>query len=100
MSQVKLSLLALKLFQIQEKSYLLTYYFSDILENLAWASAQIHCFFSTSKNSGDKTPIIGKTTALEVTSSDIGDVIFHTKPKILFCDLTIPLGETKTCGSD
>ncbi|XP_046971747.1 RAB6A-GEF complex partner protein 2 [Vanessa cardui] len=69
---------------------------SDILENLAWASAQIHCFFSTSKNSGEKTPVIEKTTALEVTSCDIGDVIFHTKPKILFCDLTIPLGETKT----
>ncbi|RVE41486.1 hypothetical protein evm_013873 [Chilo suppressalis] len=69
---------------------------SDILENLAWASAQIHCFYSTSGNTGEKTPILGKTTALEVTSCDIGDVIFHTKPKILFCDLTIPLGETKT----
>ncbi|XP_045530147.1 RAB6A-GEF complex partner protein 2 [Pieris brassicae] len=66
---------------------------SDILENLAWASAQIHCFFSTSKNTGEKS---SKTTALEVTSCDIGDVVFHTKPKILFCDLTIPLGETKT----
>lgn len=71
--------------------------FSDALENLAWASAQIHCFHSTSKNNGDKTPTIGRTTSLEVTSSDIGDVIFYTKPKILFCDLTIPLGETKTC---
>lgn len=72
-------------------------YFSDILENLAWASAQIHCFFSTTKNSGEKTPTIEKTTSLEVTSCDIGDVMFHTKPKILFCDLTIPLGDTKTC---
>ncbi|KAL0869022.1 hypothetical protein ABMA27_007341 [Loxostege sticticalis] len=69
---------------------------SDILENLAWASAQIHCFYSTSGNTGEKTPTIGKTTSLEVTSCDIGDVIFHTKPKILFCDLTIPLGESKT----
>ncbi|XP_032521344.2 RAB6A-GEF complex partner protein 2 [Danaus plexippus] len=68
---------------------------SDILENLAWASAQIHCFFSTSKNTTDKNVIAEKTTALEVTSCDIGDVVFHTKPKILFCDLTIPLGETK-----
>ncbi|CAF4868606.1 unnamed protein product [Pieris macdunnoughi] len=69
---------------------------SDILENLAWASAQIHCFFSTSKNTGEKSSPVEKTTALEVTSCDIGDVVFHTKPKILFCDLTIPLGETKT----
>ncbi|CAG4957443.1 unnamed protein product [Colias eurytheme] len=69
---------------------------SDILENLAWASAQIHCFFSTSKNTNEKTQSVEKTTALEVTSCDIGDVVFHTKPKILFCDLTIPLGETKT----
>ncbi|XP_068618974.1 RAB6A-GEF complex partner protein 2 [Battus philenor] len=68
---------------------------SDILENLAWASAQIHCFYSTSGNS-DKSAAFEKTTALEVTSCDIGDVVFHTKPKILFCDLTIPLGETKT----
>lgn len=71
--------------------------FSDILENLAWASAQIHCFYSTSGNSGDKSVTVEKTTALEVTSCDIGDVVFHTKPKILFCDLTIPLGESKTC---
>ncbi|XP_059053299.1 RAB6A-GEF complex partner protein 2 [Achroia grisella] len=69
---------------------------SDILESLAWVSAQIHCFYSTSGNSGEKTPTIGRKTALEVTSCDIGDVIFHTKPKILFCDLTIPLGESKT----
>ncbi|CAK1550469.1 unnamed protein product [Leptosia nina] len=69
---------------------------SDILENLAWASAQIHCFFSTSKNTNEKTSTVEKTTSLEVTSCDIGDVVFHTKPKILFCDLTIPLGETKT----
>ncbi|XP_045537844.1 RAB6A-GEF complex partner protein 2 [Papilio machaon] len=69
---------------------------SDILENLAWASAQIHCFYSTSGNPSDKSLSIEKTTALEVTSCDIGDVVFHTKPKILFCDLTIPLGETKT----
>ncbi|CAG4954250.1 unnamed protein product [Parnassius apollo] len=69
---------------------------SDILENLAWASAQIHCFYSTSGNSSEKSVSVEKTTALEVTSCDIGDVVFHTKPKILFCDLTIPLGETKT----
>ncbi|KAJ2953398.1 hypothetical protein O0L34_g988 [Tuta absoluta] len=69
---------------------------SDILENLAWASAQIHCFYSTSGGHGDKTPSIEKTTALEVSSGDHGNVVFHTKPKILFCDLTIPLGETKT----
>lgn len=75
----------------------LSVYFSDTLENLAWASAQIHCFYSTAGNTGDKTPTINRTTALEVTSSDIGDVVFHTKPKILFCDLSIPLGETKTC---
>ncbi|XP_047994703.1 RAB6A-GEF complex partner protein 2 [Leguminivora glycinivorella] len=69
---------------------------SDILENLAWGSAQIHCFYSTSGVTAEKTPTVEKTTSLEVTSCDIGDVIFHTKPKILFCDLTIPLGETKT----
>ncbi|KAG7297864.1 hypothetical protein JYU34_018616 [Plutella xylostella] len=69
---------------------------SDILENLAWASAQIHCFYSTSGSSGEKTPTVEKTTSLEVTSCDIGDVVFNTKPKILFCDLTIPLGDSKT----
>lgn len=71
--------------------------FSDTLENLAWASAQFHCFYSTSGAQGDKTPILGKTTSLEVAACDVGDAVFHSKPKILFCDLTIPLGETKTC---
>ncbi|XP_004923335.1 RAB6A-GEF complex partner protein 2 [Bombyx mori] len=69
---------------------------SDTLENLAWASAQFHCFYSTSGAQGDKTPILGKTTSLEVAACDVGDAVFHSKPKILFCDLTIPLGETKT----
>ncbi|XP_041969399.1 RAB6A-GEF complex partner protein 2 [Aricia agestis] len=69
---------------------------SDILENLAWASAQIHCFYSTSKNNTEKPQNFVRTTALEVTNCDIGDVKFLTKPKILFCDLTIPLGESKT----
>lgn len=94
----RLALRYVKLFKLLSILFNLIFIiYSDTLENLAWASAQIHCFYSTSGSMGDKTPTIEKTTSLEVTACDIGDVVFHTKPKILFCDLTIPLGEIKTC---
>ncbi|XP_067639859.1 RAB6A-GEF complex partner protein 2 isoform X2 [Eurosta solidaginis] len=69
-------------------------------ENLAWASAQLHCFRKTNFNvaTGDKinelTELVGKT-ALDAVTQTGGEVIIATKPKILFCDLKLQPGEKK-----
>ncbi|KRK02662.1 uncharacterized protein Dyak_GE25453, isoform B [Drosophila yakuba] len=69
-------------------------------ENLAWASAQLHCYRKTSysTSASDKaaelTEMIGRT-ALDAVTQAPGDVIVATKPKILFCDLRLLPGETK-----
>ncbi|XP_017848868.1 RAB6A-GEF complex partner protein 2 [Drosophila busckii] len=70
------------------------------LENLAWASAQLHCYRKTSYSTpaADKTAelaeLIGRT-ALDSVTQTPGEVIVATKPKILFCDLKLQPGETK-----
>ncbi|XP_034487782.1 RAB6A-GEF complex partner protein 2 [Drosophila innubila] len=70
------------------------------LENLAWASVQLHCYRKTnfSTPSTDKTTelteLIGRT-ALDAVTQAPGEVIVTTKPKILFCDLKLKPGETK-----
>ncbi|KAH8359562.1 hypothetical protein KR093_007408 [Drosophila rubida] len=70
------------------------------LENLAWASVQLHCYRKTSYStpSNDKTAelaeLIGRT-ALDAVTQAPGEVIVTTKPKILFCDLKLQPGETK-----
>ncbi|EDV44336.1 uncharacterized protein Dana_GF18927 [Drosophila ananassae] len=69
-------------------------------ENLAWASAQLHCYRKTSYSnpSADRTAelteMIGRT-ALDAVTQAPGEVIVATKPKILFCDLRLQPGETK-----
>ncbi|XP_037956414.1 RAB6A-GEF complex partner protein 2-like [Teleopsis dalmanni] len=74
---------------------------NDRIENLAWATVQLHCYRKTSYNvaTQDKvselTDLIGKT-ALDAVTQTPGDVIVDTKPKILFCDLRLKPGETKT----
>ncbi|XP_039491016.1 RAB6A-GEF complex partner protein 2 isoform X1 [Drosophila santomea] len=69
-------------------------------ENLAWASAQLHCYRKTSystsasERAAELTEMIGRT-ALDAVTQAPGDVIVATKPKILFCDLRLLPGETK-----
>lgn len=75
---------------------------NDFYENLAWASVQLHCYRKTStpQSNNDKTLTMGDMagkTALDASQSP-GDAIIATKPKILFCDLTLKPNETKTCG--
>lgn len=76
------------------------------MENLAWATAQIHCYCSsandekpneatTSKNVV-KAAIVTADTALN-TQQGQGNVVLETKPKILFCDLRLSPGETRSC---
>ncbi|KAG8221838.1 hypothetical protein J437_LFUL003472 [Ladona fulva] len=98
---------------------------SDAFENLAWASAQIHCQCLVNE-SKVKYPECAAVTAEEISTSntipsisdikllnpnidcflpdtsfapcrgDRGHVVFSTKPAILFCDLRLTPGESKT----
>lgn len=73
------------------------------LENLAWATAQIHCYCTMaedekSSDSVRKTSVYSSSaeTALNSGQND-GDVVLSTEPKILFCDLGLLPGDTKSC---
>lgn len=80
-------------------SYNLIYdLFSDIQENLAWATAQIHCYCnSTLQEKADSLISSKNETSLNATNKGQGDVVLATNPKILFCDLRLAPGETKSC---
>lgn len=73
---------------------------TDALESLAWASAQIQCqCFTDSKiskiqESGNPT---FADTALNASLNGSGKIEISTKPKILFCDLRLAPGQSKTC---
>lgn len=75
---------------------------SDILENLAWATAQIHCYRSSTqqdKQMETAQPVFTAETALNTTNQGQGNVVIATDPKILFCDLRLSPGENKSCKS-
>ncbi|XP_023246479.1 RAB6A-GEF complex partner protein 2-like [Copidosoma floridanum] len=77
---------------------------SDPSENLAWASVQIHCQCSINEKliAGDKIkkdtkPVAVNTdTTFAPSSSDNGHAVLNSKPKILFCDLKLSPGESKS----
>lgn len=75
------------------------------LENLAWATAQIHCYCSSTIDETNeasssknivKVAIVTADTSLN-TQQGQGNVVLETKPKILFCDLRLSPGETRSC---
>ncbi|GIY72062.1 RAB6A-GEF complex partner protein 2 [Caerostris extrusa] len=79
-------------------------YNSDVEEVLAWASAQIHCQ-CTVDDTLVKFPTTASQEELATASQDTsfipcrgesGHVVLSTKPKILFCDLKLSPGESKT----
>lgn len=78
---------------------------SDAFESLAWASAQIHCQCTT--NSKVTYPDENLFTAEELSTANTdtsfapcrgerGHVVLSTKPRILFCDLRLSAGESKS----
>ncbi|KAK9297237.1 hypothetical protein QLX08_008972 [Tetragonisca angustula] len=77
---------------------------SDIFESLAWASAQVHCqcstnskiVFSEKLNMTAQLAAINANTTFAPWQQDNGHVVLNTKPKILFCDLRLSPGESKT----
>lgn len=87
----------------QSPSHMVSQSHVDALESLAWASAQIHCqCFTDSKISRVQEPGNALTfadTALNASMNGNGKVEISTKPKILFCDLTLSPGQSRTCIS-
>lgn len=79
--------------------------FSDVFEGLAWASAQVHCQCSTNGkvmsidklNSTAQSAAINADTVFAPDQQDNGHAVVNAKPKILFCDLRLLPGESKTC---
>lgn len=77
---------------------------SDVFESLAWASAQVHCQCSTNGkavlteklNANTKLAAINADTTFAPWRQDNGHAVLNTKPKILFCDLRLSPGESKT----
>nr|XP_018907989.1 PREDICTED: RAB6A-GEF complex partner protein 2 [Bemisia tabaci] len=78
---------------------------SEVLEVLAWASAQIHCLCSTNdkisvprikETSPGATSVINSDTSFMPCQGDKGQVVFSTTPRILFCDLSLSPGESKS----
>lgn len=72
-------------------------------EMLAWASAQIHCQFHASENrvavpaQGSKQDVQAESNTVLIPSrGERGQCVLDTPPKILFCDLRLDPGESKT----
>ncbi|KAK6323315.1 hypothetical protein J4Q44_G00056540 [Coregonus suidteri] len=72
-------------------------------EMLAWASAQIHCQFHGSESrvalpaQGTKQDVQAESdTVLIPSRGERGQCMLDTPPKILFCDLCLDPGESKT----
>ncbi|KAJ6635150.1 RAB6A-GEF complex partner protein 2 [Pseudolycoriella hygida] len=71
---------------------------NDILENLAWATGQIHCYRSSTDTdkSADLKHVFTAETALNASNHGQGNIVMATEPKILFCDLRLAVGESKS----
>ncbi|XP_034020068.1 RAB6A-GEF complex partner protein 2 [Thalassophryne amazonica] len=72
-------------------------------EMLAWASAQIHCQFHASESrvalpaQDSKQDVQAESdTVLIPSRGERGQCVLDTPPKILFCDLCLDPGESKT----
>lgn len=77
---------------------------TSVAENLAWASAQIHCHCAVDEAkvhfpkspSQEQIATGSKDTSFIPCRGEKGYVVFSSKPKILFCDLCLQPGESKT----
>ncbi|XP_010218122.1 PREDICTED: RAB6A-GEF complex partner protein 2 [Tinamus guttatus] len=73
-------------------------------EMLAWASAQIHCQFHASESRVALPPSDGSKPDVQAENETVfvpnrgerGQCILSTPPKILFCDLRLDPGESKS----
>lgn len=68
------------------------------MENLAWASVQINGYCKTQEF---KAPLPNQPQSLPKTSLNVHEnSLLATDPKILFCDLRLANGESRTCKND
>ncbi|RWS23661.1 RAB6A-GEF complex partner protein 2-like protein [Leptotrombidium deliense] len=74
-------------------------------EVLAWSGVQIHCQCTADEskvisikgnNTEEQTAFSSTETSFQPCKGERGKVIFSTKPKILFCDLSLAPNESKT----
>ncbi|XP_045167413.2 RAB6A-GEF complex partner protein 2-like [Mercenaria mercenaria] len=78
-------------------------------DSLSWASAQIHCQCSVSESrvflprtdqlSTEEVSTSGCDTSFVPSKGERGMTVLTTKPKILFCDMRLDPGQSKTCKS-
>jgi hypothetical protein len=88
---------------------------SGIFEKISWASVQLHCqryineqkvnlhqqLSNTKSNDSLATNIEIvplDSTALIATKEETGQTVYTSKPCVLFCDLKLQPGETRTCS--
>ena len=73
---------------------------SNLTENLAWASAQIQCICQMASSAisrrESESSEHGISTSLQPQRDAFSHEVVSTKPKILFCDLTLERGESRT----
>jgi len=91
-------------------------FLSGTFEKISWASVQLHCqryvneqkvnlqqqqnISNTKSNDSTATnvdivPL--DSTALIATKGETGQTVYTSKPCVLFCDLKLQPGETRTC---
>ncbi|KAL3831384.1 hypothetical protein ACJMK2_023136 [Sinanodonta woodiana] len=78
----------------------------DGVDSLSWASVQIHCQCSVSESrvhlirthqlSSEEVSSSSSDTSFAPSKGERGLTVLATKPKILFCDLKLGPGESKT----
>lgn len=79
---------------------------SDVCEVLAWGSAQIHCQCSVNESrvrlpayspkQAEESAVTNADTSFAPCRGERGHVVLSTKPKILFCDLQLLPGESRS----
>nr|XP_045613379.1 RAB6A-GEF complex partner protein 2-like isoform X2 [Procambarus clarkii] len=79
---------------------------SDVCEVLAWGSAQIHCQCSVNEyrvrlptsnpKPAEEKAVANADTSFAPCRGERGHVVLSTKPKILFCDLQLLPGESRS----
>lgn len=70
--------------------------YSCRMENLAWAACQIHCYCNSTIPTPDTQPS-ANDTSIAAAMKGQGQLVFKTEPTILFCNLRLAPGETKSC---
>lgn len=65
------------------------------MENLAWASVQINGYCKTQETRNPASSSYPQTLPTSLNLQE--NSILSTDPKILFCDLRLANGESRTC---